>query len=228
MSYLVDLIIILISLITVIISAKKGFVATVTKAVGFILAFVVAMNLGAYLSDFTYDKIIEPSLVETTVSAISDTVEDTSKNVFEALPSFIGENLDKFGISKDSLSFTSADSKAKIEKAVSDISRENIKPVVSNLLSILFTVIIFVILLIVVKFLSKFINKLFSFSIVGKLNRFLGGLLGLPLGVVYSFLFCIIIKLVVSITENGFLIFTPENVNNSYVFKFFTEIIPFN
>ena len=82
-----------------------------------------------------------------------------------------------------------------------------------------------VVLLVVVKFLAKMINRVFSFSIIGKANRLLGGIIGIPKGIIFAILFCMVISLIVSL-NNGFLIFTAENIEKTYVFKFFAEIIP--
>ena len=70
----------------------------------------------------------------------------------------------------------------------------------------------------IVKILAKFINRLFSISLVGKLNRLLGAVVGLPKGIIVALLLCSVVALAVSFTQNGIWIFTSENMSNSWFF----------
>ena len=86
-SFLVDLILLLIIGISVFVSAKRGFVATVIGAVGFFLAIVLSLTICTPLANAAYDKLVEPALVET----VADEVEEK----FEAeLNDALGENTD--------------------------------------------------------------------------------------------------------------------------------------
>ena len=91
-----------------------------------------------------------------------------------------------------------------------------------KLISLIYSVFLMIILIFIVKILAKFINRLFSFSIVGSLNRVLGGIVGIPKGIIIAALFCTVVSLIVSVTENGFLIFTGEAVRGSWFFTHLT------
>ena len=66
---------------------------------------------------------------------------------------------------------------------------------------------------------------MFSFSVIGSLNRTLGGILGAVKGIVFVLIACMVISLIISFTGKPFFIFTEENINNTYIFKFFTDIL---
>ena len=85
----------------------------------------------------------------------------------------------------------------------------------------------FIILMFFVKTLAKIINKIFNLPLIGKLNRFLGGIIGLLKGTIFALIFVMVIMFVISMTENGFLCFTQENVNESIIFKFLMGFTPF-
>ncbi|MFQ8953025.1 MAG: CvpA family protein [Oscillospiraceae bacterium] len=90
----------------------------------------------------------------------------------------------------------------------------------------MYGIIIMVILIFLVKILAKFLNGVFSFSIVGKLNRILGGIAGIPKGIIIAMLFCMIISLIVSLTPDGFLIFKTEAMEKSWFFSHFSFNLP--
>ena len=79
----------------------------------------------------------------------------------------------------------------------------------------------------VVKILSKIINKVFCLPLIGGLNKFLGGIIGLLKGAIVSIVFVTVVLLIMSFFEDGFLIFTNDNIEQSILFKFFAGFSPF-
>ncbi len=216
MSIVIDLILIAIILLFALISAKRGFVKVLVETVGFVAAIILAFTISTPLATTTYDKLIEPPVVEAAVNAVGESAEHEAWN---ALPDFLMNN-SLFG--EEINSFTekiSQNISAGTETAVKNASQEIIKPVAVKIIGLVFSVILVIILLIAVKFLAKVINKLFSFSVVGKLNRTLGGVVGLVKGFAVAVLVCLAVSLIRTFAGD-FLIFTTESVNNSVLFKF--------
>ncbi len=226
MSIIIDLILVAIILVVVLISAKQGFVRTVVGAVGFVAAVVIAFTFSKPLAEVTYDKFIEPPIVNSISETASGTVTDTVDGVWSNLPSLITDNSESFGFSKDSIKGSLSESTSdNIKETISNVSQTAIKPIFTNLCSTVYAVILIIVLLIIVRLLAKLLNKAFSFSVVGKLNITLGGVLGLAKGLVIALIVCEVIVLVISFTKNGIWIFNNENISNTYLFKFLTNII---
>lgn len=230
MSYILDGIIVLIIAVTVFISAKKGFVRTLIEVIGLVAAIVVAFSFSTPVADTVYNKFIEPKIISTVENSVNDTANsaaDTIDTVWNELPKFITNN-NFLGVSKENVyeQIKTDTSDSTSDLAVS-VSNSFVKPAAVKFISLIFSVISVVVLIFVTKFLAKYINKLFNFSIVGKINRTLGGIIGLFKGVAVAVVFCLIISLVMSFTESGFLIFTYDTVNSSYIFKFLMGFFPF-
>lgn len=223
MSYIIDLIIIAICILPIIIFAKKGFVYALVKVVGFVAAFILATGIGNFLSDIVYNKVIEPKVVSTVMENVDNGVSSIADATWEALPEFIRENGEAIGISKDSF-VSSPLSGLVAEEDVTALLSTTVKPVILNLLSTLIKLIAFVVLLIIVGFLSKILNKLFSFSIIGKLNKTLGGIIGIPIGILFSYVFCLLMELTLSLTSKGLWIFTSNAVNSSKLYNLLMSI----
>ncbi len=222
-SILIDLIIVAIILIVTLISAKQGFVRTLISVVGFVAAVIIAFNVSGPLANTTYDKYIEPALVDTVSQSINDTANATADQIWQGLPPFLTNNAEKFNISKDSLDGLITKN-GNVSDTVGNVSQTAVKPILTEIIKTLYAVILIVVLLFAVKLLAKFLNKLFSFSLVGKLNTALGGVIGLIKGTVIAVIVCEIIILLISITPNGIWIFNNQNIASTVIFKFLSNI----
>ena len=220
MGYLIDGILVSIIVLFIFLSAKKGFVATLIEIVGFIAVFMISFTAGDLVAATVYDKTIEPALVKN----VSQNVDEAGQKAWNTLPKFVSKNSGKFGVSQEKFNeLVVENTKNGTENAVKSASQQVLKPMCVNIIGTLVSIILIILLMLVVKFLAKFINGLFSFSIVGKLNRFLGGVLGVAKGVIMASVFCIIVSFIANIVTDGFLIFTTENIEKTMLFKTLSE-----
>lgn len=223
MSFLIDIIIVAVFALPIIIFAKKGFVFALVKVIGFVAAFIVATGIGGYLSALVYDNTVEPAVVSATVENFENGISNLADATFEAMPDFIKKNSEVLGITKET--FVKAIPNGAVnEDTVKSVLETTIKPVVTKLLSTLITLIAFVVLLVAVGFLSRLLNKLFSFSVIGTLNRVLGGIIGIPIGVILAYLFCLLVELTLSFTSKGLWVFTAEAVDTSRLYNLLMSI----
>ena len=225
MSWVIDIIALVIILICVAISAKRGFVKVVVETVGLVAAVIIAFTFSTPLAEVTYDKIIEPPVVKAAVEAVGESAQHEAWN---ALPDFlIDSDSALFGTTVNTFTEKISENIAQgTESAVKTASQEIVRPVAVKLIGLLYSVILILVLLIVVKLLAKLLNGLFSFSVVGSLNRTLGGIIGGVKGIVFAVIFCLIISLIVSFSGKPFLIFSTESISNSIVFKIISQFIP--
>lgn len=225
MSILIDLIIVAIFVLMIIISARQGFVKALTRLIGFAVVIAVVAVAVNPLADLTYQKAIEPSIVNAAGDLVIEGGDRAADSVWESLPTFITDNADDFGISKDKISnVVSDDTKIDAKETLQKISQELIKPAVVTVLEIFYSVILIIVLLFFVRIIANFLNKLFSFKLVGKINRFLGGALGVVKGLIIALIFCNAISLIVKFVPNGLWIFNSENIANAYIFNLLTNV----
>ena len=228
MSIILDLIVIAIIILMVLISAKRGFVRVAVEAVGFVAAIILSLSLSTTLADVTYQKAIEPAILSSVENATAETTSSAADDAWNSLPELITKNADKFGISKDSITNDiTEDIGNSATEIVTSISQNTIKPMAVGILKTLYSVILMLVLMIAVKFLARVINKLFSFSLVGKVNKALGGTFGAIKGIIIAWVFCAVVSLLVSLTKNGIWIFNAENIENTIIFKLLTDVIKF-
>ncbi len=218
MNIILDLIILALIAICTLISAKKGFVKTVISLVGWVLALVLSISLSGPLAELTYSKVVEPAVISAINGVVSDVVDGAEgavkEEVYEALPDFIKNNIEisEFEITND----------GSIAKSITESA---VQPITCSLLRAIFSLLLFIVLSIAAGFLAKLLNKIFSFSILGKANKILGGVVGAVQGIIFAVIFVLVVTVIVSVS-GGFLIFTPEAIDKTVLFNFISKLLP--
>lgn len=232
MSIILDIIIVLIILLCVFLSAKKGFVRTLVSVVGFVLAIFLAFSLSAPIASSVSQKYIKPVIEERTLAILSDasgnTVGENAENIWNALPDFVVNAAASAGVTEESLGKTLSVSTERTAKGLAtEITDKLFLPIVENLVKTIITFVLFIILIVIVSLLARILNKLFSGFIFGKFNRLLGGVLGAVKGAVFAVGFCLLISSLVGLSENGFLSITNETLDSTYIVSKILEIFSF-
>ena len=227
MSYILDGIIVLIVLLFIYLSAKKGFVYTLIEVVGFVAALVIAFTISTPLAEFSYDTFVYPSISEKVENTGNENINEAADAVWEDLPDYFTES-SFFGLSKETATTAAqnefSNNSDSIAKSISD---SMVKPTAVKLISVFISFVLVVVLLFIAKILAKYLNKLFTFSFVGEINKILGGVLGIAKGAAMAVVFCLVISLILSFTKDGFLIFTYDAIESSYLFKLLMGFSPF-
>ena len=222
MHYIIDFLLIAVVIAYIFISKRKGFVAIFIETVGFILALFISLTVSTPIAGVIYDKIFEPAII----SNVAESVENVGKSAFDAMPELVSKNGERLGINENSFERIFDENLEKgTERAVKVASNKVIRPVFSELMGSIIALALLILLMILVKILAKAINKVFSLPIVGTLNSFLGALIGIPKGVIMAILFCLVVSIVLNFVPNGFLIFTPENLEKTVIYNFFMGFV---
>ena len=226
MGLILDLLFVVMIIITAILSAKKGFIRTLLELVGFAAAIIIALTVSEPISDFAYEKLVEPAIFEKTEGIIVDNTNSIRENLWEKLPSIIKDNSEFFGINEDSfLNIISSESKNGAADLSIAISEKIVRPAVVNLFSTIISFILILILIPLFRLLAKGINKLFSVSVVGKVNKFLGAILGILKGLAICLIVCILLDLIVKLSSGGFWLITNDFLDKSFIFSKIFKLI---
>lgn len=204
MNYLIDAVLLVIIVLCVIRSAKKGFVRSLIETIGLIVALVLAASCGNFVAQTVYDNTVRP----TVSSAIEESFADAGNNALDQLPSFIKNSIDNSQITL-ALDETASDAAMRITDTV-------VKPIAYNLINSLATVIIFIVLAIIVRFVASFINARFTGLIFGTANKLLGGCIGAVKGVAVAIVVCYVASFLISIMGNEIGFITSSDISNSY------------
>lgn len=217
MWFILDLGIIAIVALFAFLSARKGFIKTFVEIFGLVLVLLLANKLSPTLSNFTYNKYVEPAVVNSLQDIkIEDGVVKLPEGVLpEFVNKFLGEGFNLSGFEQE-INQNLSDS---LNSAVTVASENIIKPVVTEVLSLAFNILITMVLMFVVNILAGILDKVLGGKVLGKINKISGAVLGMIKGVAIAVIVCSIISAIVTLSKTGIGIFTPANIDKTIIFK---------
>ncbi len=226
---ILDGLVLCVILIFIFLSAHRGFVRTLVELIGFVLALHISLTVGGLVSESVYEHWVQPKATTAIVDIVEEIplrrTDELVNSVWESLPNSATQLAENFGITPDSVlkrnDFSSAQTATQTaEELCQAVLYKPVVTVVQSACSLL----LFLVLMFLVRWIAKLVNKVCRIPIIGGVNHFLGGVLGLLKGTVIAGALCLAITTVVSFTENGFLIFTPKNIEASVLFRFLSEL----
>lgn len=220
---LIDVLLCALVLIFIIGTAKKGFAATVFNILAFFGAFVLAAVIANYLSGWIFDTFFVESVTDKISNATTSLVADSTSEQIKSFVStefpflFNYSNISGIGINTDAIS-------GAVGTTAGEIATSLIKPIFVSLISVFVYIISLIVCIPVLRFIGKKLSKIFNISIVGKVNAFLGAILGFVKGVVAVFIISAILVFVMGMFLEAD---SPLSygIQNSFVINFVNDTI---
>lgn len=225
MGIILDLIIVLIVVLTALMAARKGFIRTVIEVAGFVAAIFIASAVSQPLGLAAYRGVIEKPVVNAVSSSVNTAAGNLSDSVWNALPEFLTDNAEKFGISYELLSGKLNEASGGNAVAAAQTAADSlVKPIAVRLLSSIFFFLAFIALMFVVRLLARLLNRMLSFSLIGSLNKALGGAIGVVKGVIYAFVICTLIMLLLTLNGGQLWFINSEVISKSFIFRMLAQL----
>ena len=233
MSWLLDVVVIVIFALTVLAGFKNGFIDSVIGFVGLLAALVVAFFASAAVADGAYsafvEKPVQTAIVETIEEAAADTgasLQGNLQKAEEALPGFV-----KSLMAKNDVSLVSLADKAETgvqntgEQIAAAITEKVVRPAMTLLIRCIAFVILFVVLIILCNFLGKILGKIIKHSPFKGPDKLLGGALGAIKGFLWVLLAVTVMQMIGGFTADDALI-SKKSIEETTVVKAIAEINP--
>ncbi len=212
MKFIIDIVLALIILISAFIGYKKGFIKLLLPVITFALAIYLSFAFSPKVSNFVCQKYIEPAVVSAVEEKINGVAEE-GKSKANVILSFVAE---KTGFDIDS----AIDNTVNTGEAAQTITKNNVMPALKKPVQSVVTLVLFLVLSIVLGVLARMVNKIIKASPVGLINQLGGVCVGAAGGIVLTVILCVVVYLIFNFNENGFLIFTKENLKSSYFYNY--------
>ena len=219
---LIDIVLVLCIVLATIRTAKKGFALSLFNILAFFGAFLLASFVAKHLSSFIFSTFFEKNVIE----SIGDSATSVVNSTADGIKSFVSTEFPLL-FNFSNISGTGIDTSA-IQNATNAtagyVSKNLIEPIFVNLISVFICIITLLISLPILRFIAKKISKIFTVSLVGKVNSFLGGILGIIKGVVIVFAICAATIFVTGLwlDSNTAL---AQGIQNSFIINFVSDFI---
>ncbi len=217
--FVYDAVAVIIVFICIIKGAKDGFAKTFVQTVGCVLSVIAALAVGRICASLIYTTTIQPGVIESLESSIENAVDAESvisglEAAVDGLPAISKLFFDFSGV-EESLSGMVNFEAAKIASAVEESA---IRPVVEPILETLIFVVVFLVLLFVVTLLAKGSKTVNKVPVIGKVNGFFGGAIGLVNGVITLAIASAVLRIVININGDSKYI-SEAVISQTYLFK---------
>ena len=219
MGILLDIGFVIIILLCVVFGYKKGFFKSIAGFIGAVIAMFLAWVLAGLIANALYQGIFREKLIDHISAVLSNdalaSFPEKAAQVVVNLPGFLSNTLNNQGITSSQIEQSLQAAGNNAAPATADL----ISPAVIWLLQLLLTVILFFILVILVRLVIKLIGNVFRLPVLRQVDGILGGLFGIFKGVVYIFLVCIVLQLLMPVIGNSS---EPmkQVLDNSFIYQF--------
>ena len=220
-----DLALLAILVIAVVVAAKRGFLATILKLCGTALALAVSWLAATGFSDTVFNTFFKNNLIEQTSQMISEGGQVSIQAVVDKLAAFLPDSLVEhlIGGGEQLQGILDSDTPGIATQVVDQI----IAPLFLPIISVVVFFVSFAVVSVLIGFLASALTNVNHSPIMGGLNRTLGIVTGVVLGVVYILLALCALWAVIVITGNELPYFNNETLSGSLFYQFFSRYNPF-
>ena len=233
MQYIFDIFLLLVFILIVSISAKRGFVRSVWATVTIVGAFIISYAFGSVLGGLICDDFILPRVTDYTFEIIKSmvTANEGSYNVselFETLPEEFVILAENCGANVEHLQEQFAAAVTIPEEQLYSFASSLALPISRTISNAVGMILLFIASIIVIAIIGLAVKVITKIPIIKTIDSVLGFILGLLKGVVVVFILCVIAAIFV---ESEFIGGTTETfftslTSNSYLFGLFCEFSP--
>lgn len=226
MTWLIDIVLVLIIAIAGYIGYKKGMVKMLLSFLTIVIALALAWGVSAPLADVAYDMFFEDTVSNTVDAALENTTQDAVDGAVEKL-------FDSGSIIGGLGGLLGFDTRAVVDKITGDslaqvsntLKNDIIKPPMVSLLRGILILLLFVLFWLILSIIARAICRTAKLPLVNGINKILGAFVGLITGVLLCLGVCALINLSLEINPNGIFGITAVTRENSVVYQFISDII---
>ena len=229
MGWIIDLIMVLLLILIVYASYRKGFLRSILSLGGFLLATVVSFTFGKMLAEMLCDSMAKPWLTalidEQIVAGTNYNLAVVVDNMYQNLPGYLAGPLEMLLGSKEQVlanlqSALDGGSAAGLTDAIVGLLR----PMLVALLSVLTIIILFLICMIVIRIIDRLLIQVRRIPVVGTFDGLLGGLVGIVKAVIWLVVLVFLVKAVILLSADGISWLNSETVESSFLFKYLYHV----
>ncbi len=217
---LLDGIVVIIFLYFIVTYVRRGFVQSIIRFIGSVVAVVAACFASRVLSSLVYSVWIRENLIQQVqqlgnvqaVQSIDAAISHLPGILANLLYYTYGENLS----SQVEAYLSSSGSVTDIATRIVD---DLFQPILVGLISMLLFVVLLIVLLLVVRVVARTFQGVNNLPVIGSVNMLLGGLIGLLMGLLVMYVVTMVSGYVTALTNNGGFLLNEKTIKQTYLFR---------
>lgn len=228
-SLILDAVVIILAILIIRAGYRRGFLHSITMAIGFVAAAVIAMTFSGYAARYLYDGFLEKPIadaIEHTVLAETDALsfDTVVPELLDKLPKIVSNSvLAVYGGEADLIRSLQEGTDGALENFGTVITENIISPVAISLLQALMCLLIFSICVIIVKMVAGVFRGFSGIPVIGPINSLLGALLGTVQALILLYGLSLIVSVVISLSANKLEWLNTGIIDATWFFKLFYD-----
>lgn len=219
MTYIVDIVLVVIFALVILTSAKKGFFKSLVDLIGSLVAVVIARFLSESAATAVFDGFVakgaEKALSQSLGEAGSVDYAEQVENALASLPEGLNGILQIMGIDSSALADKLSEMNLNGDNLVESLMNTVVVPLGTAVVQFVLFVILAVAMIFVVKLFAKVIDKIVKkLPVIKGFNKTMGAVFGIFRGLIIVVIISMLVSVVVGFTGNEMLI---ESVENSMI-----------
>lgn len=183
-----DFVLLAIMLVGIILGYKKGFFGSITKPIKLIASFSITVVVAAPLINAWTRPLFVEKIRAWIYDSLIQSMPEVSGETVDSIPTVLKVFANLFNVDLSGI-----DPSAGTEFIINEIAEKMALPI-GNLIAVVVTyLVLFVIILLILKILIALLDVIFTKGLLGKVNKFLGMVLGM---VVTTVVCCILASIV--------------------------------
>lgn len=224
-----DIIAVIIGMVIIYRAFQTGFLRSVVLAAGYLCSIVASVFLSKMITVFLYTNFIRGWVIDYLEKLFSEisaslSIEEIVSQAVLKLPDFLKGAALAFFQGEENLSSAIIENMDNMTDTIPIIIADNIAaPIINLLLQSVLCIILFIICVWIVKTIAKIFKKFYAIPVLGPINCFLGGVLGILQAGIVLYLVGVALFAIFTVGWGTELFFNDATVRQSYLFKYFYD-----
>ena len=200
LKYIVDVLLILVLVLSVVLTIRKGFIRCVFSLACVLVSVIAATSFNQPAAEWVYDNVLSDIVADKVETMIGENINNQiaiidTESLISAVPEFAISALDKMGVEIQPVCENISMLQLSSEDAAHEIAEQIIRPGALILLRLICYLLIFIVARLLTGFIANVISKAARLPVLKQANKFLGAILGLAKGVAFVFALAIFLNL---------------------------------
>lgn len=228
MSFVFDIILLIIIVGTILKCVSKGFVKSIMSLVSIVGAFFAANFLYTPLATWLKDEVFSEKIVEWLAGVIKSMIGTIGLDeIFKDKPLPFVELLARFGTDLSTIEGNFTNVSVATDDVLTKMAQMIADPIITGASNVLAFMLIFIVALVIFKIITVSLDAIFRLPLLNSANKILGLILGVLCAAFYAWLFSILSNGIIQVTSAiNPEIFGNDTISNSILLKFFLDFNP--
>lgn len=224
-----DIIAVIIGLIIIFNAFHSGFLRSVVLAAGYLCSIVAAVFFSKMITAFLYKSFFRGWVIDYLEKLFSDIssslpIDEMTSKAISQLPDFLTGVAVAFFHGEDKMSGIISGGIDNLSDTLPAVIADNIiAPIIYLLVQSLLCILLFIICVWIVKTIAKIFKNFYAIPVLGSINCFLGGVLGILQAGIVLYLIGVALFAIFSLGWGTDLFFNDATVRQGYLFKYFYD-----